>query len=182
MTLVIDIGCAQHGNDYSIERLIAEFRPRHLFGFDPHESIIDQSFIANSVDERGTMYETIVHLRRKAAWLYDGEIGFLSDGLNSCLTDRDDVEKVPCFDLAGWIYKEMPATDPDGTISQIVLKMDAEGAEYDLLDRIIELGYDKLIHIAWIEWHPFGVKNPEMRRKHIEDNIDKEVDLREWFW
>lgn len=181
MTVVIDIGCARHGNDYSIERLIEEFHPKHLFGFDPHESIVDKSFVVHSADERGAMYETVVHLRRQAAWLYDGEIGFLSDGLNSCLSDRDD-KKVTCFDLARWIYEEMPATDTDGTISQVVLKMDAEGSEYDLLDRLIELGYDKLIHIAWIEWHPFGVEDPEGRRKRIEDNIDKNVDLKEWRW
>lgn len=181
MTVVIDIGCAQHGNDYSIERLIDEFHPEYLYGFDPHESVIDLSTIVNSVDQRGTMYETIVTTRRQAAWLYDGEIGFLSDGLNSCLSDRDDT-KVTCFDLARWIYEKMPATTKRGALHQVVLKMDAEGSEYDLLDRLIELGHDKLVDIAWIEWHPFGVKNPQARREWIEAHIDKDVDLREWRW
>jgi hypothetical protein len=58
--------------------------------------------------------------------------------------------------------------------------MDAEGSEYELLDHLIEAGADKLLKLAWIEWHPFGVKNPAMRRKWIEDNIACEIT--EWRW
>lgn len=172
MTVVIDIGCARHGNDYSIERLIEEFRPEYLYGFDPHESITDKSYVVD---------QTMITLRRQAAWLYDGEIGFLSEGLNSCLSSRDDIPKVTCFDLGRWIYEEMPALNTrTGRIHEVVLKMDAEGAEYELLEHLIEKGYDKLIHVAWIEWHPFGVKNPEMRRRWIEEHLDEKVELMEW--
>jgi hypothetical protein len=168
-TVVIDIGCARHGNDYSIERLIEEYRPKYLFGFDPHESIVDKSYMEG---------ETVVTLRRQAAWLYDGEIGFLSDGLNSTLSHGGDT-KVTCFDLARWLHEEMPAMDVDtGKLHKVVLKLDAEGSEYELLEHLINTGHDKLIDLAWVEFHPFGVENPAARRAAIEEKIACE--LVEW--
>ena len=89
--IVIDIGCARYGGDFSIERLLEEFEPDVLYGFDPNA--------ATAV----TYAAPHVHIHASAAWVYDGTIGFLSDGLNSCLTYREDVPQVPCFDLAKFI-------------------------------------------------------------------------------
>lgn len=162
MTVVIDIGCARHGNDYSIERLIEEFSPDVLYGFDPSEAIRE------STDGLvGLATKTSVLLSQQAAWIYDGEIGFREDGINSWVTELKGAPQIKCFDLAEFIL----SLDDD----DIVLKMDCEGSEYDLLRHLILKGVDEKIRLAWIEWH-----EPDRGRAKIEDEWAGE--MVEWKW
>ncbi|MDF2751678.1 MAG: hypothetical protein K0S82_60 [Gaiellaceae bacterium] len=183
MTVVIDIGCARYGGDYSIERLLEEFKPvTMLYGFDPNGEIVASAPEGASriSPTRWQMPDGAgVALEQKAAWTYDGEIGYLSDGLNSCLTERNDVTQVECFDLARFIVERSQRADQAGGLD-IVLKMDAEGSEYDLLDHLIAAGGDALLKLAWVEWHPKRIVNAAQRRKNIEDRIACE--LAEWRW
>lgn len=172
MTVVIDVGCARYGGDFSIERLIEEFQPDFLYGFDPNWDV--------------TMFtpwdglRCMVDITTAAAWTYDGEIGFIPNGLGSSLS-YEAGRKAPCVDLARWMWEDMPAVRlTDGHRHKVVLKVDAEGSEYELLEHLIEQGADELLSLAWIEWHPFGAKNPAMRRKWIEDHMRCEVV--EWRW
>ena len=171
MKIVIDIGAARYGGDYSIERLVNEFQPDMLYAFDPNPALTEKPPGECDAYLSG---DTAVFAERMAAWTYRGTIGYLEDGLNSCLSHHSAIQ-VECFDLADFIRRR-----PEG--SEIILKIDAEGAEYELLDHLIETDADKLLSVAWIEWHPFGVKNPEMRRQWIEENIADNVDLKEWHW
>ena len=202
MIVVVDVGCARYGNDYSIERLIEEFSPDVLYGFDP------SPFASGSVAEilevagKGTYgeYETEVDgcrviVQGRAAWTHDGEIGYREDGLNSWVTDLKDAPRVPCFDLATFIYQiaykdmlrepppmlpltpldlKMPRPQPS-ELPEIILKIDAEGSEYDLLRHLIGTGADRLLKLAWVEWH-----EPDHGRAKIEEEIVCEIV--EWRW
>lgn len=159
MTIVIDVGCARYGNTSSIEYLLREFSPDFLFGFDPNWK---PKMFKPTDDLR-----THIDITTAAAWTFDGETGFMRDGLNSCLSDHHS--KVPCIDLARWIWEDMPAVRwADAARHRVILKIDAEAAEYDLLDHLIEQGADQLIHFLWVEWHPYGVPEPALRRRYIE--------------
>jgi FkbM family methyltransferase len=164
VTVVIDVGCARHGNDYSIERLIEEFSPEVLYGFDPSEAV---------EVGRVEIGETRCKIERKAAWIYDGEIGFREDGLGSWVTDDSDAPKVPCFDLAKFIRSL-------GGEAMPILKLDCEAAEYEILDHLIETGADHLLKLVWVEWHPFGPEDHQARRLSIEERIG--CPLEEWRW
>lgn len=167
MTIVVDVGCARYGADYSIERLIEEFKPDFLFGFDPNWS--PEMFIP------GDDLKTLVDITTAAAWTYDGEIGFHSDGLNSWLSDESG-RKSPCIDLARWMWEEMPAVRlTDAHKHKIILKVDAEGSEYDLLEHLIAEGANTLVDFAWIEWHDHGAPRPALRRRHIERSWGKPI-------
>lgn len=131
--IVIDVGAAKHGGDESIPYLIEEFKPDVLYGFDP----------SGIVDGGDLIGETHVILRRAAAWTHEGTVGFVGDGLRGHV-DADG-ELVPCFDLARFILGL-----PD---EPIVLKLDAEGAEYDLLPHLIQAGADLRLQLAWVEFH-----------------------------
>ncbi len=158
--IVIDIGCARYGGDYSIERLIEEFKPTWLYGFDPVEPL-------GRAYTEGSTTVFINANGAAAGWTYDGEIGFREDGLNSWVTEVKGAPQVPCFDLARFIVG-LDAND-------IVLKIDAEGSEYDLLKHLMASGADALLALAWIEWH-----QPDRGRKLIEEHIACEI--REWRW
>jgi FkbM family methyltransferase len=132
-TIVIDVGCATHGGDESINYLIEQFSPANLFGFDPATRC--------SLEKRDN---TVVALLPWAAWTFDGELPFAVDGLRG----RQDPDGTPvrCFDLADFVRAM-------GSRDDLVLKLDAEGAEYVLLNHLIDRGVDTLLKLAWVEWH-----------------------------
>lgn len=163
--IVIDVGAAKHGGDESIPYLIEEFKPDVLYGFDP-------AYLVGSV--AGQIGKTQVFTSRSAAWLYEGEVGFSGDGLRGHVDDTG--EPVHCFDLSRFILAL-----PD---EPVVLKLDAEGAEYALIPHLIAQGADLRLQLAWIEWHCpmcgtgwFGNNEPDTcaRCWHIENG--KRTDL-----
>lgn len=130
--IVIDVGSAEQENATSIPHLVEGYRPRLLYGFDPAGRDL--------VYEIG---ETTVVERTAAAWVEDGTVGFLVAGLGgqvSCSSSH-----VPCVDLAEFIL----ALPDEG----IVLKIDAEGAEYVLLPHLHGRGADLRLDLALVEWH-----------------------------
>lgn len=165
MKVVIDVGCARYGGDYSIERLIEHFEPDALYGFDPAWE--PSMFDANAYPQ------TNVRVSTDVAWTRRGLIHFMQDGLNGQVGDFDFWPLVRCIDLARFIKGFQ-------TAEEIILKMDAEGSEYALLDHLIDKGVDERLSLAWIEWHPRGVPDPEASRASIESRIRCPLD--EWPW
>lgn len=158
--IVIDVGCAKHGGDYSIERLIAEFQPVILYGFDPAADFTHMLW-----EENGCT----VSVSREAAWTWDGIVGFTIAGLGGHVDKGGEPTK--CIDLARFIF-ELPEGE------EIVLKADCEGGELPLLEHLIATGADKRLKLAWIEWHPPGERVnsiPHPRRTKIEQAIACEV-------
>jgi hypothetical protein len=163
--IVIDVGCARYGGDYSIERLIELFEPDILYGFDPAWQ--DGMYVA----EEGC--KTSVVVSNEVAWIRSGAVHFLEDGLNGQVGEHDHWPFRTCFDLARFI-KRLPVED------EIILKMDCEGSEYELLEHLMHTGVDERLSLAWVEWHPRGVLDPAERRASIERRIRCPLD--EWLW
>ena len=130
---VVDLGCYDHGGTCdSLAELTAKYQPSRVYGFDPHPELKEATFAT-----AGTSYV----VRRRAAWLYDGEVSFFPNGTGSRL--GGDLS-VPCFDFSAWLAKLK---------GDIVLKMDVEGSEYGLLDRMRRDGTDRLVSELLVEWH-----------------------------
>ena len=67
--------------------------------------------------------------------------------------------KVSVVDLPSWIeHLEQP--------SYIVLKLDVEGAEYDILDRMLERGTLSRINELYIEFHDGRVRTRPFKSAH----------------
>lgn len=155
--MVIDIGCATHGGDDSIGPLIEEFRPRTLWGFDP------------AVGE-GHSYKrdgTKVVLLPEVAWTFDGAIGFQLAGLGGHIDVEND-RAFNCFDLARLVHS---------IDDEIVLKIDAEGAEYDLVPHLVAKDADLKIKLMLIEWHCDTCKHGIWGDKHPDGCL---ADLEAW--
>lgn len=133
--IVIDVGCAKHGGDESIPYLIEEFRPDVLYGFDP----------VGVADGDDLIEDTRVVLRRAAAWTHEGIVTFVADGIRGHVEPWGTGELVACFDLAHFIL-DLP-DEP------VVLKLDCEGAEYELLPHLVATGADLRLQLAWVEFH-----------------------------
>jgi len=159
---VIDVGCARYGGDYSIERLIEWYRPNELLGFDPawEDDMLPRP---DPGGPTGPTVATRLLLEAKAAWTYDGEVRFLFDGLNSQVGDAEHWATVPCVDLARVVEES-----PEGPV---ILKLDAEGAEYELLEHLLATGAIARLQRILVEWHP---RDQGQRRRAIEEGMRRE--------
>lgn len=164
MTVVIDIGAARYDNYFSMERLIDEFKPTHLYAYDPNPAL----------EPPGTG-KTKVQLVRAAAWTHVGTVGYLESGAWSHLTDDPDAPQVRCVDLAAEI-----AGYAKKFRGRLVLKLDCEGSEYDLLPHLIATDADVLLHLVVVEWHPWLRDGQEAVRARIEASARCEI--REWWF
>tara|TARA_Y100000310_G_C20587556_1_gene766257 strand:- start:685 stop:1275 length:591 start_codon:yes stop_codon:yes gene_type:complete len=73
--------------------------------------------------------------------------------------------EVECIDLADFIISKFKKKDV------IILRLDIEGAEYSVLDHLIDTGAVDYINEFWIEFHPIK-KNPPCIKK-IESYFKK---------
>jgi len=66
--------------------------------------------------------------------------------------------EVPQINLSEWMLLNLQPED------FVILKMDIEGAEYDVLEKIVDVGVINLIDRVYIEWHSHMFSNPEKYR------------------
>jgi FkbM family methyltransferase len=108
-------------------------------------------------------------LFKQAVWIYDGDVNFYIDSSKkragstiikektSGILDEKNPIKVKCIDLSKWIIANF---NPD---DKIILKLDIEGAEYQVLNKMIRDGSIDYIDQLFIEWHwnKIGVSQKE---------------------
>jgi len=99
----------------------------------------------------------------------------LLDSLNNLREDHSI--EIPCFDLSTWISESFDKND------YLVLKLDIEGAEYEVLNKMIEDGTIEYINEFWGEWHDMKIKDEHTQLlakkvyKYLKDN---NIDFKEW--
>lgn len=81
--------------------------------------------------------------------------------------DLDNPLVVEAIDFSEWILKNFKKED------YIILKMDIEGAEYAVLEKMIEDGSMKYIDELYIEWHYKKVSIDEARHNEIKEKVKK---------
>lgn len=88
--------------------------------------------------------------------------------------DKGESIDVICIDLCEWISTQFDVGD------YIILKLDIEGAEYPILDKMVKSHTIAYINKLYCEFHAgrCGVPGPEHNR--IITEISKYVKIREW--
>lgn len=131
--IVVDVGCHPHGGEVSVAPLVDRFHPSLLYGFDPFPELVEGVWPIGM---------TLGVFSRQAAWLHCGTVAYSTDGSRSRIGTG---LPVACFDFAAW-FAALPPTG-------VILKLDCEGAEYVLLDRLITRGLDERLDLLLVEWH-----------------------------
>ena len=146
-----------------------------LYSFEPNPYF--KKYYENPEDKQ-THYN-------KAVWIYDGQVDFYVAGMTGGSTleatknkhntkkfkqvkynhhypreNRIEKEKVDCVDLSGWIKNNFKKDD------HIILKMDIEGAEYKVLEKLFNDNAIKYVNEIFVELH-----NARCGRTEADDSL-----------
>lgn len=126
----------------------------------------------------------------KAVYTYDGEVEFIIDPIDadgSSLIKGKEIDfnkkiknedcpriNIPCVDLSLFIREQSQKYD------EIILKLDVEGAEYEILEKMLQ---DKTISCikklyAEFHWHKIGIS----QEKHNEliEKLNQFIEIEHW--
>jgi FkbM family methyltransferase len=127
-----------------------------------------------------------------AVWIEDGEQNFFldhEDGDGSTLIrekltkeeggigqlDKDSPLRVKSIDLSSWLRRNFKKND------YIIVKLDIEGAEYKVLDKLCQDGTINYINQLFIEWHWFKIGVPESTHQTLVKKINSlGIPVTEW--
>jgi FkbM family methyltransferase len=108
-----------------------------------------------------------------------GGSNIIGDNFNFIHSEHKNILKnyhnVECFDFSNFIFKNFKKED------FIILKLDIEGSEYPVLEKMIKDKTLNYIDIMYVEWH-----NHMLSNKYDEDTIRAEIQkenisLMEWY-
>ncbi len=161
---MVDLGSKPHGEDYSIEPLIKRFSPDLLLAFDP---------AATAFCYQLEGVEVVVHA--SAAWVEDGTVQFSGADdkatvVASSSSWNGTKRPVPCFDFSAWLGRL--------NSQKVVVKMDIEGAELPILEKVVADGTDDRISLLIVEWHEqFFGDDYSQRRAEVEAALRCPVEI-----
>lgn len=127
----------------------------------------------------------------KAVYIYDGEIDFIvdpidGDGSSLIAGKRIDATQklenadcpvihIPCVDLSAFVRNIAPQYE------EIRLKMDVEGAEYDILEKMLADGVLPLISKLYCEFHNLKIPIEPGRHESVVQRVSSIVGpIDEW--
>ena len=132
--------------------------PDHQFhAFEANIDLI--STIEENIKQKQNFLK--VHIHNKAVWVKDGTINLylghhesstvlLGKKVPSCYNQQIDYTApriVECIDFSHWLVQNFDLKD------KITVKMDIEGAEYDVLEHLLKQGTINYISQLFVEWH-----------------------------
>lgn len=171
MKAFIDLG-AYKGDTieqfYNWGHLLSDPKEFQIFAFEPNSDCWNSLNLL--AKQKGNL-----SVIGKAAWVKDGDIDFIPDGIGATTMktkknwDQGLAIKVPCLDFSEWMTR---FTKDDF----IVLKIDIEGAEFEVLEKMIKDGTISLVDHLWVEFHQNKVTDYTTQYKNeLVDRIKKIV-------
>jgi FkbM family methyltransferase len=136
-------------------------------------------------DTRSRFQDYKFSLIEKLIWTYDGLVDFDSDGeAYDCRifevstvdnrkpwrhpSPKATIKQLPCIDFSKYLMKNFSNKD------YIIVKLDIEGAEYDVMQSLIETKAISLINELYVEYHWWGKTN---LRSYIENFIINQTNI-----
>lgn len=124
-----------------------------------------------------------------AAWISDGTIDLFSSGAPGASTivpgkvevngwpqiNYSTGQKTPCFDFSRWLMENFGIRD------EVVVKMDIEGAEYRLLEKMLADRSLLLVKKIIIEWHQDRFPDVSVaEHQRLVDEVSRVCSLQNW--
>lgn len=180
MNVFVDLGCYDGDS-------VEQFRNWRRLAFPDKGDWVIHAFDANPKwhDKWETMKDDNTFFHLKAAWVEDTELEFAVDSADKPLGSTlmpgkekiwNNNEKilVEAFDFSFWLkqFKD----------DYVVVKMDTEGAEFPILDKMIKDGTITIPDKLLVEFHPNKVVEYSTQDKDRLVQLIKDlgVDIMEW--
>lgn len=151
MRAVVDLGCMERNGANSVLALARRYRPCFIYAFDPSPLLVEGV---------RKVWKQEVAFQRRAAWLHSGTVSFWEDGSGSRIGHGGP--DVACFDFSYWLSLLHGYGNDD-----VIVKMDVEGAEVPLLERMMADGTDQLVSELLVEWHGENTEEHERIEKQL---------------
>lgn len=155
--IYIDLGC--HDGQTVGKFLMNATKPFEVYAFDPNPRFADDW---KAVQDKYP--DNKIHFSNKVALDKDGEVMYTlrPDGydLGSSVVEHKkdygdgEMKSVPAFDFSNWLRQ----FEND----YVMIKFNVEGAEFKIINKMIEDGTNKIVDYAFIEWHD-GRKMPNFK-------------------
>ena len=156
-----------------------------------HEEFEIHSFECNLNLLERLKKEKNINVYDTAAWVYDGTVDFYmappefpysftlcSSLIKEKTTGNLDIKnpvKVKCIDFSKWIMDNLSKED------YIILKMDIEGAEWEVLPKMMKDGSMDYIDEFYGEWHVGKVGKTKEDLSVMKENLEKyNLEMRHW--
>jgi FkbM family methyltransferase len=156
-----------------------------LFAIEPNPRLIDE------IKRKAASLRREVTIFPAAAWLHDGTMKFYQSERHESGTvmfgkrtyedrgwpaiDYSRSTEVPCFDFSHWLVANFDEH------TRLVVKMDIEGAEYAVLEKMLADDSLSRIHRLYCEWH--ADRLPDMspeRHQTLKQRVAATTELRDW--
>lgn len=132
-------------------QVLGDISDARIFAFEPNPNFKDAW---QDIHDRHIKHVKEINFDQSAAWIDDKGLEFSlwqeSDIGSTVMKEKRNwhagkVIGVPSFDFSSWL-RQFEGED-------IYVKFDVEGAEYPILNTMIDDGTDKLCKLLMIEWH-----------------------------
>lgn len=130
---------------------------------------------------KSTMTDKRINLHNKAVWVENGEMCFYPQDYgrrvgSSLIKGKRNTARVPikisAIDLAEWIDQNTSCNYYN------ILKLDIEGAEYDVLPHLFKNNIQAKIDEWFIEFH--GTKTPNYKIEVEKDFYSRQLKFKDW--
>lgn len=170
--ILLDCGSHLGESVLKFSQLKSDIDSYDIYMFEPNPVLFDR-IQSNPTFDKHTKYKLAISNKNEIAKLYGCTVNTLSVGstLEKSKADFDnigeqDYVEIGCLDLSKFILDSFNKSD------YIVLKLDIEGAEYDVLDKLISTGIIEYIDELYCEFHTQWLA-PEFQAR--EDKIREEL-------
>lgn len=154
-------------------------RAKRQFGLDT--MIVSFEAVPTFAEQLQELYadDDLVEIVNAAVYVKDDVLSF---NISPACTDGSSIFKtlnnnhlattveVPCFDLSSWIRDSFESDD------YIILKLDIEGAEYDVLEKMVADNTLSMVNELWGEWHYGHIIN-NLSEQEKQQFVDRVVTL-----
>jgi len=182
------IDCGAH-DGCSVRKFLDTIEDAHeyeIHSFEPNPNLAHYHPVGNA------------NFHNKAVWITYGNIDFYNfdrTGGSSLLAHKNERNKRKLKDKPGWQKKIKPpekitvqSIDISSWIGSnfkvddyIILKMDIEGAEYQILEKMMEDSTIKFVDELWIEWHFTNKPAYKVVSESMIENLSKyDVKFVDW--
>ena len=130
-------------------------------------------------------YGADVTTEKKALWTCDGDLRFYMNikhpGIEGHSVYKDKTTgqldtthpiTVHCIDFSKWLFETFSNSD------HVIVKMNIEGAEYDVLEKCVETGSINIIKELFVQWHYQKIPGLSKRHEKLISDLNKVSSLK----